>query len=468
MVFSSIPFIFFFFPIFLIVYYFAPNKYKNLILLIFSLIFYAWGEPVYILLMIFSSVFNYIIGRKIEKYSNRKKQKQFLIISVIVNLILLGFFKYADFLIEIINGILRVNIPLLKLGLPIGISFYTFQIMSYIIDVYNKKVKVSHNIINFMSYVTMFPQLIAGPIVRYETIDEELNNRKHSFTKTCEGLLRFMRGLFKKVLIANNIGYLFTIISSMTNSELSILTAWLGILAFTFQIYFDFSGYSDMAIGMGKMLGFNYLENFDHPYIAKSITDFWRRWHISLSSWFRDYVYIPLKGSKCSTIINIRNILIVWLLTGLWHGASLNFLIWGLYYGLLLILEKFILKDILNKMPNTLKHIYTLFFVILGWAIFAFDDMGKISLYLKIMFGFGNVSFINGAFIYYLKNYFMIIIISIIFSCPIYKNLKEIIKKQHRQKIFFAITLIIYIVLFIITVSYLVGDTYNPFLYFRF
>lgn len=468
MVFSSIPFIFFFFPIFLIVYYFAPNKYKNLILLIFSLIFYAWGEPVYILLMIFSSVFNYIIGRKIEKYSNRKKQKQFLIISVIVNLILLGFFKYADFLIEIINGILRVNIPLLKLGLPIGISFYTFQIMSYIIDVYNKKVKVSHNIINFMSYVTMFPQLIAGPIVRYETIDEELNNRKHSFTKTCEGLLRFMRGLFKKVLIANNIGYLFTIISSMTNSELSILTAWLGILAFTFQIYFDFSGYSDMAIGMGKMLGFNYLENFDHPYIAKSITDFWRRWHISLSSWFRDYVYIPLKGSKCSTIINIRNILIVWLLTGLWHGASLNFLIWGLYYGLLLILEKFVLKDILNKMPNTLKHIYTLFFVILGWAIFAFDDMGKLSSYLKIMFGFGNVSFINGAFIYYLKNYFMIIIISIVFSCPIYKNLKEIIKKQHRQKLLFAITLIIYIVLFIITVSYLVGDTYNPFLYFRF
>lgn len=469
MVFSSIPFIFFFFPIFLILYYAAPYKYKNIILLIFSLIFYAWGEPIYILLMIFSSFVDYICGLNIEKNrDNKRKKRLFLIISIIVNLSLLGFFKYSDFLIGMINNIFHINIPLLNLALPIGISFYTFQTMSYSIDVYRGNVKVEHNFLNYMTYVTMFPQLIAGPIVRYEDVARELKHKEITFHKFSEGLLRFMRGLFKKVLIANNVGYLFTVISTMTTSEISVLSAWLGVIAFSFQIYFDFSGYSDMAIGMGKMLGFTYLENFDHPYISKSITEFWRRWHMSLSTWFKDYLYIPLGGSRVSRIINIRNILIVWLLTGLWHGANLNFVLWGLYYGIVLILEKFILKKYIDRLPNVLKHTYTLFLILIGWLIFAFDDMNKLGSFAKIMFGFGDVDFVNSNFLYYLKNYFIIIIISIIFSMPVYSKIKQTLRKIKFPKTLFIIVLTIYVLLFIVTIGYIVNDTYNPFLYFRF
>jgi alginate O-acetyltransferase complex protein AlgI len=469
MVFSSIPFLFFFFPLFLILYYASPYKYKNIILLIFSLIFYAWGEPIYILLMIFSSLVDYINGKNIEKYQDdRKKKRFFLVLSIVINLGLLGFFKYADFLIGIVNSILNINIPLLNLGLPIGISFYTFQTMSYVIDVYRGTVKAEHSYSNYMAYVSMFPQLIAGPIVRYEDVAKELKHKEITFSKFCEGLLRFMRGLFKKVLIANNVGYLFAIISTMTNGEMSVLSAWLGIIAFTFQIYFDFSGYSDMAIGMGNMIGFTYLENFDHPYILKSIREFWRRWHMSLSTWFKDYVYIPLGGSKVSRIINIRNILIVWMLTGLWHGASLNFVLWGLYYGIVLILEKFILKKYIDRLPNGLKHLYTLILILIGWLIFAFDDMSKLESFAKIMFGFGNVPFINSNFVYYFENYFIILLISALFSTPIYSIVKEKLKKIKFPKTLFVIVLITYVLLFIVTISYLVNDTYNPFLYFRF
>ena len=470
MVFSSIPFIFFFLPVFLILYYLVPYKVKNILLLIFSLIFYAWGEPIYILLMIFSSVVDYSNGRMIEKYAqnNQKRKNLFLIISIIVNLSLLGFFKYADFLIGSINSLLNINIPLLELGLPIGISFFTFQTMSYSIDVYRGDVKAEHNFLDFMTYVSMFPQLIAGPIVRYEEVSKELKNRSITAQGFADGMIRFLQGLFKKVLIANNIGYLFVIASSMPNNEMSVVMSWLGILAYTFQIYFDFSGYSDMAIGMGKMLGFTYPENFNHPYISKSITEFWRRWHISLSSFFKDYVYIPLGGSRVKKIINVRNILIVWMLTGLWHGASWNFVLWGLYYGVLLLLEKFVFNKILEKTPNWFKHFYTMFLVVVGWMIFAFDDMTVLKEYASMMFGVGGVSFINNYALYYLKNYLIIFILAIIFSMPVYKLAKEKLSKVKNTKSVFIVSLIIYTVLFIVVVSYLVNDTYNPFLYFRF
>lgn len=466
MIFSSIPFLFFFFPFFLLLYYLVPFKYKNFILLIFSLVFYAWGEPIYILLMIFSSVVDYINGLMIEKHKDNKKLKNiFMTGSVIINLSLLGFFKYADFLINSVNNIFNISIPLLKLGLPIGISFFTFQTMSYSIDVYRGEVKAERNFLTFMTYVSMFPQLIAGPIVRYETVSKELYEREINFKNFSNGLLRFMRGLFKKVLIANTVGYLWTVMS--TDPNLSVLGAWLGIIAYSFQIYFDFSGYSDMAIGMGKMLGFNYLENFNYPYIAKSITDFWRRWHISLSTWFRDYVYIPLGGSRVKKIINVRNILIVWMLTGLWHGASWNFVLWGAYYGILLILEKFILKKYIDKLPNAFKHLYTIILVIIGWLIFAFEDMNLLTNYAKTMFGL-NGSFINSAFIYYFTNYFIILLVATIFSTPIYETIEKRLKSSKYSWIKFSLVLIVYIILLIVTTAYLVSDTYNPFLYFRF
>ena len=449
MVFSSIPFLFFFLPLFLILYYLVPFKYKNYILLIFSLIFYAWGEPIYIVLMIISTLVDFINSKY---FSKKKNKKLYFIISILINLGLLTFFKYSDFLITILNDLFNISIPLLNLKLPIGISFYTFQTMSYSIDVYNKKVKPENNYFNYLTYVSMFPQLIAGPIVRYETINNELKKRTIDIDSFNKGFTRFLKGLFKKVLLANNIGLLFTTVYNSDINTLSVLIIWLSVLAFTLQIYFDFSGYSDMAIGLGKMLGFSFLENFNYPYISKSITEFWRRWHISLSSWFKDYIYIPLKGNRCGLLKHIRNIMIVWLLTGLWHGASYNFILWGLYYGVLLILEKYVFK--IDKLPNILKHIYALFFIVLGWAIFAFDN--NLLLYLKSMFGFNNLNFINSDFILYIRNYIGIIILGIVFSIPIKIKLNKYLE------------IIIYVLLFIITLSYLVSSNYNPFLYFRF
>ena len=463
MIFSSIPFLFFFFPLFILLYFTLPFKYKNYILLLFSLIFYAWGEPIYILLMIFSSIVDFINGKNIEKYKDdNKKKKIYLIISIIINISLLGFFKYADFFIKVINNILYLDIPLLNLGLPIGISFFTFQTMSYSIDVYRGDVKAEKDFLTFMTYVCMFPQLIAGPIVRYETVSNELHKRDINFKKFADGFTRFLRGLFKKVLIANNIGLLFTLITSSEVNELSIMTGVLAIVSYAFQIYFDFSGYSDMAIGMGNMCGFTFLENFNYPYISKSITEFWRRWHISLSSWFKDYVYIPLGGSRVNILKNIRNILIVWILTGFWHGASWNFIFWGLYYGILLLLEKFVLKKYIDKLPDFVKHIYTIVLVFIGWMIFAFDDS-------KYLFGFIKAltsnKFIDSAFLYYFKNYFLILVIATLFSLPVYPKVKE---KMNNSIFTSLLSISIYVILFIITLSYLVSDTYNPFLYFRF
>ena len=452
MVFSSVSFLFFFMPIFFILYYLVPKKFKNICLLIFSLIFYAWGEPVYIFLMLFETFINYIFGILIHKYN----KKIFLIITIILNILVIGFFKYSDFLIDIINNIFKLNIDSLNIGLPIGISFFTFQGMSYVIDVYRKEVKPEKNYFTLLTYISMFPQLIAGPIVRYETVREELKDRNIKVDNFSSGMVRFLKGLYKKVLIANIIGLLFELITSDISS-ISLLTAWLGALAFTLQIYFDFSGYSDMAIGLGKMLGFNFLENFDHPYIADSITDFWRRWHISLSTWFRDYVYIPLGGSKKGVKRTIINLLIVWLLTGIWHGADYNFIIWGLYYGILLIIEKFVLKNVIDKFPKILKHIYTLFFVLIGWVIFSITDINNLLLYLSKMFDFSNL--LDNNFLYYISNYGIIIIIGIIFSLKI--KIKE-------NKITNIIKPIVFIALFIITISFIVSDSYNPFLYFRF
>ena len=463
MIFSSIPFLFFFFPLFILLYFTLPFKYKNYILLLFSLIFYAWGEPIYILLMIFSSIVDFINGKNIEKYKDDNKKKKFyLIISIIINISLLGFFKYADFFIKVINNILYLDIPLLNLGLPIGISFFTFQTMSYSIDVYRGDVKAEKDFLTFMTYVCMFPQLIAGPIVRYETVSSELHKRDINFKKFADGFTRFLRGLFKKVLIANNIGLLFTLITSSEVNDISIMTGVLAIVSYAFQIYFDFSGYSDMAIGMGNMCGFTFLENFNYPYISKSITEFWRRWHISLSSWFKDYVYIPLGGSRVNILKNIRNILIVWILTGFWHGASWNFIFWGLYYGILLLLEKFVLKKYIDKLPDFVKHIYTIVLVFIGWMIFAFDDS-------KYLFGFIKAltsnKFIDSAFLYYFKNYFLILVIATLFSLPVYPKVKE---KMNNSIFTSLLSISIYVILFIITLSYLVSDTYNPFLYFRF
>lgn len=468
MVFSSLPFLFVFMPITFIFYYIVKsNKWKNIVLMIASLIFYAWGEPIYIILMIFTSFVNYLGGRLIEKYV--KKRKLVLIITISISLFLLGFYKYGNFFIENINNIFSLSLKKQNFPLPIGISFYTFQAISYSIDVYRKEVPSEKNFFTFLTYITMFPQLIAGPIVRYQTIQTELQNRTISWKEIGEGFLRFIKGLGKKVILANNIGLLWNQLT-ISNTP-SIVGSWLGIIAFALQIYFDFSGYSDMGIGMGKMLGFHFLENFNDPYIATSITDFWHRWHISLSTFFKDYVYIPLGGNRKGKIKHIRNILIVWLLTGFWHGAAWNFLFWGLYYGILLLIEKFFLKKYLDKLPGVIKHIYAIFFILIGWCIFAFDDTKQLVTYLGNMFGQNQLPLINQETLYYLVTNGMLIVIGIILSTPLIKRISNRLARKNNQKtqmIVFFITLIIYTSIFILSVSYLVDSAYNPFLYFRF
>ena len=458
MVFSSITFLFYFLPIVLFSYFLSPYKFKNATLLIFSLIFYAWGEPVYILIMLFSTIIDYIHALIIDKYRNTFKAKLALMSSIIINLSLLVFFKYSDFFISIINSIFNTDIALFNLTLPIGISFYTFQTMSYTIDVYKNEAKPQKNIINLGTFVTLFPQLVAGPIVRYVDISKQLNNRHSNINKIYEGIYRFTIGLSKKILLANNLGLIWTSVKSTPYSELSNLTAWLGIICFTLQIYFDFSGYSDMAIGLGKIFGFDFLENFNFPYISKSITEFWRRWHISLGIWFRDYVYIPLGGNRVSKLKWFRNIFIVWFLTGFWHGASFNFILWGLYFGFILMLEKLFILNILDKLPNLFKHIYTLFLVVIGFVIFDISDFKDILDYLNAMFNINN-NFIDYTFIYYLVPNITLLIISIISSTPIIKTILD-------KNIY--IRFVVIILGFILCVSFLVDSSFNPFLYFRF
>lgn len=468
MVFSSVVFLYIFLPIMLLVYFIVPKKFKNAVMIIASLIFFAWGEIRYIFIMLILAVMDYFCGKKIDKYfDNKKKKRLYLGIDVGVNLLILFFFKYADFIISNINLITGFNIPLLNIPLPIGVSFNTFQSLSYIIDVYRGTVKCEKSFYNYLTYTTLFPQIIAGPIVRYETVDEELVDKKISMNNFTKGMKRFIIGLGKKVLIANNVGKLWSIIESGSYITLSPALAWLGLVAFALQIYFDFSGYSDMAIGLANIFGMNFDENFNYPHISKSITEFWRRWHITLSSWFKDYIYIPLGGNRKGLAKQIRNILIVWFLTGAWHGASWNFILWGLYFGVILILEKMFLLKFLEKIPAIFRHIYTIFLVLISWLIFAFEDLGKIGEYFKALFNFNYSYSYNSEGIYYLKNYAIIIIIGIILSTPIITKLLK--KMETKNKLLPSlITSFIYIAIFIFSTSYLVSDSFNPFLYFRF
>lgn len=460
MVFSSITFLFYFLPIVLALYYLVPNKFKNLILLISSFIFYFYGEPKYVLLMAFSIISTYICGILVDKYRGTKTSKLFLILEIIISIGLLIYFKYADFIIKNINLWLSQKIDLINVLLPIGISFYTFQMISYVVDIYRGEVKVQKNILKLATYVSLFPQLIAGPIVRYSTIEKQLENREYSINKFSLGVRRFVIGLGKKVLIANVIG---TLVNTFFISEdKSILFYWLYAIGVMLQIYFDFSGYSDMAIGLGKMFGFDFLENFNYPYIATSITDFWRRWHISLSSWFRDYVYIPLGGNRVSKIKWIRNIMVVWILTGLWHGAEWNFIIWGIYFGILLIIEKLFLLKKTEKIPKFLKVIYTLFFVMISFIIF---NGNEIIENIKGLFGIGNISVISKESIYYLKSYFIVILIGIIGATSIMKN---IVEKEKIKKIANILEPIYLFSILLLSTSYIIDGSFNPFLYFRF
>ncbi len=464
MVFSSLVFMFAYLPITLLAYYLVPRQGRNIFLFIVNLIFYGWGEPKLVLLMVFNIFFNYIGGWLVDKYrADAKKKKLFLILTCVLDIGILAVFKYTGMITETLNMLPFLNIPELQISLPIGISFYTFQTMSYVIDVYRDDAPVSKNFINFGTYVALFPQLIAGPIVRYRDVAEQLVNRRETLEMFTRGVKLFMVGLAKKVIIANTMGTLTTNIFATTD-ENGVVGTWVGIIAYTFQIYFDFSGYSDMACGLGNMMGFEFLKNFNYPYIAKSITDFWRRWHISLSTWFKEYVYIPLGGNRKGVKRQILNLLIVWGLTGLWHGAAYNFVLWGLYYGLLLILEKFVLKKFLDRLPSFVQHIYTLFIIIIGWGLFYFTDVGQLGEFMVDLFNFGNGICGDQAFNLIMSNLPMLIIAAVA-STPLATMLYT--RFEHTRFMWIPETLYCMGVLAVSTAS-LVNQSYNPFLYFRF
>lgn len=473
MVFSSLLFLFLFFPIVLLLYFLVPKRFRNLVLLVVSLFFYAWGEPIYVFLMAGTIVVDWLLGLGVHHYKsvgNMTAAKWMVIIAVVSNIGALGVFKYTDFAISNINSVFGTAIPLLKIALPIGISFYTFQILSYVIDVYRGDAKAQKNIISLGAYVVLFPQLIAGPIVRYQTVADELDERTETIADFSSGVQRFMIGFGKKVLLANNIGLLWDSISAQSASELPVATAWIGIFAFAFQIYFDFSGYSDMAIGLGRMFGFHFLENFNYPYMATSITDFWRRWHISLSTWFKEYVYIPLGGNRHGFAKQIRNILVVWLLTGFWHGASWNFMMWGVYFGIWLILEKLFLLKWLKKAPGWVSHVYTMVLVLISWVIFAFDDLSVGVAYIGAMFGFSGAGFANQQTAYLL--YTNILLLLVLFFASMNWGQRIWAKVQQRMGshsvAYEVVKSVAFTAVFLLSVAYLVDASYNPFLYFRF
>lgn len=466
MLFSSISFLYYFLPLVLIVYFLTPSKYKNFILFFFSMVFYFYGEPKYIWLILLSCFINYTYGLLIYKSSSHKVRKTYLIISITLNLGLLFYFKYANFFVSNLNSILGLGLSPTNFSMPIGISFFTFQAMSYVFDVYKKEVKANKNFINFSSYVILFPQLVAGPIVRYTTINNELKERNHSFHLFALGAKRFLIGLAKKVLIANTIGELCNLLAY--SIEITFLSKWIEAISFTLQIYFDFSGYSDMGIGLGLIFGFNFLENFNYPYVSTSITEFWRRWHISLSTWLRDYIYLSLGGNRVSRTKWIRNIIIVWFLTGFWHGASYNFITWGLYFSILLIIEKFILKKFL-KNHKLFGFFYTIFFVIISFVIFNGNNMSIPIKNLKIMFGLTKTHIYNKEILYYLKSYKNIIFISILASTPYPKIIIEKLKKNRKSNnlILFLEPIYLLVLLILVTI-FLIDASFNPFLYFRF
>lgn len=485
MVFSSVTFLVYFLPIAILCYYVAGARLKNLVLLVFSLFFYAWGEPVYIILMMVSIIFNYASGIILARFfENKNRKKLILFINVFVNLSLLGFFKYADFAISNINEIFKVGIEPLNLPLPIGISFYTFQAMSYVIDLARGKVKVQRNFVTFATYISLFPQLIAGPIVRFETVEEQLKTRVHSFELFSQGVIRFIFGIAKKILLANNIGQIWTFVNNQSDVSLSILSVWIAALAFSLQIYFDFSGYSDMAIGLGKMFGFEFEENFNYPYVSKSVTEFWRRWHISLGTWFKEYVYIPLGGNRCKLPRQIFNIMLVWALTGLWHGASWNFVIWGLFFGVFLVMEKlFIAKwlEVLSEfnviLATIIQRVYTCVVIAISWLIFSVEDSHRLITMLKDMFGFGNIHgvaplplYVNTD-LYLLQSNVMVLFIGLLVASglptELYVNFKSK-RLANAKEAIETYEMVGLLVLFILSFAFTVASTYNPFLYFRF
>lgn len=470
MLFSSITFLFMFLPIVMAVYYLVPHiMMKNIVMLIASLLFYAWGEPLYVVLMILSIVINYFCGQDIKYHEDDPAgAKRSMILAIVVNLLILGFFKYYGFLVESLNVILPFDIPYRELPLPIGISFYTFQAISYILDVYWKKAESQKNIIYFALYISMFPQLIAGPIVRYADIEAQLKARKINIRRVGQGAVLFIIGLAKKVILANTIGAVFTQISEMPAASLSVLTAWVGVFSYAFQIYFDFSGYSDMALGLGRMFGFDFKKNFDYPYISKSVTEFWRRWHISLSTWFREYVYIPLGGNRCSVSRNIFNLMVVWALTGAWHGAAWNFIAWGIYYGVILVLEKYLWGAYVDVLPSAVRYIYTGVIVLVGWVFFFSPSLGYSLRYLFSMIG-GGAGIVDSTGIFLLTGHWLLYLLAAVGSTTLgirlLKSLPLMFRSTRTQTI---ATVLLYFVMFFIAVAFLVTDTFNPFLYFRF
>ena len=465
MVFSSLPFLFFFFPATLILYFAVPDKAKNAVLLCASLLFYGYGEPIYILLMIGSILLNYTAGRLLGRFQrDKKKRRTVLIVCVAVNLLLLGFFKYASLFVSTVKVLPVFSfLPDPQIALPIGISFYTFQSMSYVIDTYRGNCAPQKNVVTFGTYVALFPQLIAGPIVRYVDVEQQLQTRTHTPEKFTNGVRLFLFGLCKKVLLANALGAVWDGIKAAPGSN-TTLAAWVGILAFTFQIFFDFSGYSDMAVGLGKMFGFEFVRNFNYPYTADSITDFWRRWHISLGTWFREYVYIPLGGNRRGKARQCLNIFIVWGLTGIWHGASWNFLLWGLYFGVLLTIEKFGLLRRLEKAPRFLAHVYTLLFVVLGWVLFDFTRLSEMGAYFADLFSWHN-GFANGDALALAVTHLPLFALSVVFSASTARRAFEAWKHKRAYRV---LEPVLGVVALVLCIACLVSSTYNPFLYFRF
>lgn len=474
MVFSSPVFLFAYLPLTLAVYYLMPLRWRNLALFLLSLVFYGWDKPIYIPVMLFSVTVSYLCGFPIGKYRDRDRHRArvWLVVSLVLNLSVLVFFKYTNFIIEnlrLIPPLAGVLHPLEWLELPIGISFYTFQIMSYSIDLYRGENETQRSYIAFGTYVALFPQLIAGPIVRYRDVDRQLLSRTHTVDRFASGVRRFAVGFGKKILLGDALAAVYAYLSTAADFEFTVLSGWLMVATYTLHIYFDFSGYSDMAIGLGKMFGFHFLENFNYPYISKSITEFWRRWHISLSSWFKEYVYIPLGGNRCKIAKQIRNILVVWMLTGIWHGANWNYVLWGCYYGALLLIEKLVLKKVLNRLPGIIQRIYTMFFVVIGWIIFKCEDMAYGISYLKAMFGGFGQGLWNNETLYLLGNYAVLFVLAILGSTMLPKKAAGVVlggrKRTWAENVIY---IAFYAVIFFVSVAYLVDATYNPFLYFRF
>lgn len=472
MVFSSLVFLFVFLPIVLVLYYLSGKKYRNYLLLLASLFFYAWGEPTYVVIMLISIGANYLCGLLVDEKKADKIRVAGVVISVIFNICMLGVFKYSGFFVKNINAAFNTSLPVPEIALPLGISFFTFQAMSYVIDVYRKDAKVQKNIFDLSLYISLFPQLVAGPIVRYQTVADQIDERDHNIVKFGDGVRRFIIGLGKKVLLSNSLGMLADSVFGMQTYQLTVVSTWLGILAYSLQIFFDFSGYSDMAIGLGKMFGFEFLENFNYPYISQSASEFWRRWHISLGSWFRDYVYFPLGGSRRGNVRTYINLFIVWFLTGFWHGASWTFIAWGLYFGLLIGMEKSYLGRILNGVPRFVRHIYLLLVVMIGWVFFRADSFSYSIEFIKNMFFMGRSTVFDGTAAAYLNDYWFVLVLSMIFCVPIVDWIRGKIEVANEKilesNVSYILNSVVYTGIFLIVIFKLVNSTYNPFLYFRF